>query len=76
MHQKVIEESLPATAPPGHSFFSKGRLGLYVIVIIIGTSVIRTTVSPLKITSRGDGAMETSCAIDLRVAGSNPLGIS
>ena len=40
MSPKVIDESLPATAPLAHSGFSKGSLGLYVIIIIIiGTSV-------------------------------------
>ena len=34
-----IYESLPATAPPAHSGFSKGDLGLYVMIFIIGTSV-------------------------------------
>ena len=33
--QKVIDESLPATAPSAHSGFSKGRLGLHVMIIII-----------------------------------------
>ena len=33
--QKVIDESLPATAPSTHSSFSKGRLGLHVMIIII-----------------------------------------
>ena len=33
--QKVIDESLPATAPLAHSGFSKGRLGLHVMIIII-----------------------------------------
>ena len=32
--QKVIEESLPATAPSAHSGLSKGRLGLHVMIII------------------------------------------
>ena len=33
--QKVIDESLPATAPSAHSGFGKGRLGLHVMIIII-----------------------------------------
>ena len=33
--QKVIDESLPAISPSAHSGFSKGRLGLHVIIIII-----------------------------------------
>ena len=33
--QNVIDESLPATAPSAHSGFSKGRLGLHVMIIII-----------------------------------------
>ena len=33
--QKVIDESLPATAPSAHSGFSKGKLGLHVMIIII-----------------------------------------
>ena len=37
--KKVIDESLPAIAPSAHSGSSKGSLGLYVIKIIIGTSV-------------------------------------
>ena len=37
--QKIIDESLPATAPTAHSGFSKGRLGLDVMIIIILTSV-------------------------------------
>ena len=37
--KKVIDESLPETAPSPHSGFSKGSLGLYVIIVIIGTSV-------------------------------------
>ena len=40
--QKVIDKSLPATAPSAHSGFSEGSPGLYVIItiiIIIGTSV-------------------------------------
>ena len=37
--QNVIDESLPATAPSAHSGFSKGRLGLYVMIIIIQTFV-------------------------------------
>ena len=32
---KIIDESLPATAPSSHSGFSKSRLGLYVMIIII-----------------------------------------
>ena len=32
---KVIDESLPATAPSAHSGFRKGRLGLHVMIIII-----------------------------------------
>ena len=39
MHPKVIGESLPATVPSAHSGFSKGSLGLYVVIIIIRTSV-------------------------------------
>ena len=37
--KNVTDESLPATAPSAHSGFGKGSLGLYVIKIIIGTSV-------------------------------------
>ena len=33
--KKVIDESLPATAPSALSGFSKGRLCLYVMMIII-----------------------------------------
>ena len=33
--QKVIDESLPATAPSAHSGFSKGRPCLHVMIIII-----------------------------------------
>ena len=33
--QKVIDKSLPATAPSAHSGFSKGRPCLHVIIIII-----------------------------------------
>ena len=33
--QKVTDESLPATAPSAHSGFSKGRLGLHVMIIMI-----------------------------------------
>ena len=33
--KKAIDESLPATAPSAHSGFSKGRLGIYVMTIII-----------------------------------------
>ena len=33
--QNDIDESLPATAPSAHSGFSKGRLGLHVMIIII-----------------------------------------
>ena len=39
MSPKVLDKSLPATALSAHSGFSKGSLGLYVIIIIIGTSV-------------------------------------
>ena len=75
MSPKFIDESLPATAPSAHSGFSKGKLGIYVVLIMTGTSaVIRTTVSPLKNTSRGDGAMGNLCAVDNRVAGSCPTG--
>ena len=50
-----MDESLPATAPPTHSGFSKGNLSLYVIIMIItGTKyVIRAAVSPMS-TSHGD----------------------
>ena len=34
-----LGESLPATAPSVHSGFSKGSLGLSVLIVIIGTSV-------------------------------------
>ena len=38
--KKVIDDiSLPAAAPSAHSVFSKGSLGLYVMIITIGTSV-------------------------------------
>ena len=40
MSPKVINESLPTTAPSSNSGFSKGSLGLYVMIIII-TSVIK-----------------------------------
>ena len=33
--KKVTDKSLPATAPSGHSSFSKGRLALHVMLIII-----------------------------------------
>ena len=33
--QKVIDESLPATAPSAHSGFGKDRLGLHVMMMII-----------------------------------------
>ena len=33
--QKVIDESLPATAPSAHSGFSKGRPCLHVMIIMI-----------------------------------------
>ena len=33
--QKVIDESLPATAPSAHSGFSKGRPCLHVMIIVI-----------------------------------------
>ena len=33
--QKVIDESLPTTAPSAHSGFSKGRICLHVMIIII-----------------------------------------
>ena len=42
MSQKSYRQTLPVTAPSAHSDFSKGSLGLYVIIIIIvvvGTSV-------------------------------------
>ena len=42
MISKSIDESLLARAPSAHSGFSKGSLVLYVIVIIIGTSVCDT----------------------------------
>ena len=34
-----MNESLPATASSTHSGFSKGSLGLFVMIVIIGTSV-------------------------------------
>ena len=38
MSPKIIDESLPATAPPDHLGFRKGSLSLYVITVI-GTFV-------------------------------------
>ena len=37
--QKVIDESLPATAPSAHSGFSKGRPCLHTMIVIIYKSV-------------------------------------
>ena len=39
MSTKFIDASLSATAPSAHSGFSKGSIGLYVIMMIIETSV-------------------------------------
>ena len=39
MSPKVIDESLPSTAPSAHLGLSKASQGLYVIIVIIGTSV-------------------------------------
>ena len=39
MSPKSYRRSLPATAPSAYSGFRKGSLGLYVIQIIMGTSV-------------------------------------
>ena len=75
MSQKVKEESLPATAPPAHSGFSKGSLGLYAIIIMIGTFVCDKNNSlTVYNTSCGDGAMGKPCAMKLKVAGSSLLG--
>ena len=64
--QKVIDETLPATAPSAHSGFSEDRPCLH-LMIIIWTSVY-------DFSWWGDGAVGKSCAIDLRVAGLNPAG--
>ena len=61
--QKVIDESLPATAPSAQSGFSKGRLGLDVM-ILIQTSVYVEAMAQ----------SENRALIYLRVAGSNPAG--
>ena len=64
--QKVMDESLPATALSAHSGFSKGRPCLHVIIIIL-TSVY-------GFSWWGDGAVGKSCIIDLRVEVSNQAG--
>ena len=46
MEYPSVDKSLPATAPPDHSGFSKGDLGLYVIILIIGASVCNKNDSP------------------------------
>ena len=70
-----MDESLPATAPTAHSGFSKGNLGLHVI-ITIGTSVCDKSHSLTISTSVIVMAQqEKSCATDLRVAGSSPLTV-
>ena len=71
----VIDESLPVTAPPAHSGFSKGSLGLYGMVIIITErSVCDENHSQTRNTSCDDGAEGKPCAIDLRIASSSPCG--
>ena len=66
--QKVTDESLPATAPSAHSGFSKGRLRLHVMIIMIETSVYKFP------NGEAMAQWQNRALIDLRVAGSNPAG--
>ena len=65
--KKVIDESLPATAPSAHSGFSKGSLSLYVIIIIIiiiiETSVCDNNHSLTILTQVVAMAQRENCAI-------------
>ena len=58
-----MDESLPATAPSADSGFSKGSLGLYVIKIIIGTSVCDNKHSLTIVTQVVAMAQRENCAL-------------
>ena len=61
--KKVTDESLPATAPSAHSGFGKGSLGLYVIKIIIGTSVCDNNHGLIIVTQVAAMAQKENCAL-------------
>ena len=63
---------MPATAPPAHSGFGKGNLGLYVMIIVIGTSVCDKNYSFTIGTPVMAMAQRENRGTDLSVAGSNP----
>ena len=76
MSPKSYRRIFASHSPPGRSGFSKGNLGLYVIVVIIGTSVCDKyhTHSHYHFAGNGVGAMRKSRGIiDLRVVGPSPL---
>ena len=62
--KKVTDESLPATVSSAHSGVRKGSLVLYVIKIIIGTSVCDNKHGRLTIVTKVEAmAQRENCAL-------------
>ena len=61
--KKVTDESLPATVSSAHSGFRKGSLVLYVIKIIIGTSVCDNNHGLTIVTQVVAMAQRENCAL-------------